>query len=235
MRALPLFLLLSACGPTTGPDTGSAPTEDRVLDGPLTGLRVLGAEDLTGDGAPDVVISSPGLDGAGALWILDAGQTGALGADHATAVIRGNVGEIGEGVAVCGDVNGDGHRDLAIGAPGSNTARGGVFVLHGPIDTDRTVSDSMFVTGNVGDAPAGYAATCGGDLDSDGLDDLVYSAPDADGWGIATLAGQVFFMRSTADDFDTVASFSTTFSDSHLGYDRSLVLEADLNLSLIHI
>lgn len=229
MRNTILVLTLFACGGSDSSTTDSSAPAERVLDGPLTGLRVLGVDDLTGDGAPDVLVSSPGLDGSGAIWVLDAGRTGALGPDDASAVIQGAVGELGEGISICGDVNGDGTRDLAIGSPKSNSERGGVFVMHGPLSGDLSISDGTFISGNVGDAPAGYATTCGGDIDSDGLDDLVYSAPEADGWGIATLAGQVFFMRSTADSFETIASFSTTFSDSYLGYDRSLVLEADLN------
>jgi hypothetical protein len=230
MRCATILILLAACGGNSDVNTGPNAEPERILTGPFTGDRVSGATDVTGDGAPDVVISSPGLDGSGSVFILDASLKGSLGPGDATATIQASeVGDIGEGLAVCGDLNGDGNDDMAIGLPWGNAGRGGVWLLNGPFSGNLTTDDAYLVRGNTYGAATGFTVTCGSDFDLDGLHDVVFSAPDADGFGIAERTGQVYFHKALEEGTNAVANFSTTFSDSYLGRNRSLSIDHDFN------
>jgi hypothetical protein len=94
--------------------------------------------------------------------------------------------EIGETLAAAGDVNGDGLRDLIAGAGGNDfDARGAAWVIFGrstpgPIDLAALGSGGMLIVGAApGDAAANHVEAAG-DVNGDGLDDLLVGAPRAD-------------------------------------------------------
>jgi hypothetical protein len=78
-------------------------------------------------------------------------------------------------VSSAGDVNGDGLDDLIVGAPGSSQA----FVVFGRTQSSRIqISDVMaghggFVLNGPADASAGVSVAGGGDINGDGLADLL--------------------------------------------------------------
>lgn len=197
-----------------------------MLAGPFTGLRVSASSDLTGDGTSDVMIAAPGLNGEGAVYLFDGNITGAVGADQASASFQGEAGDVGEGLAACGDVDGDGNSDLAVGMPWGNNGRGGVYLLSGPLSGEYGPADATRLPGSVVDSATGYTVTCNGDFTDDGLADLLIGAPYTEGFGVAVEGGTVYF-RSGTDDF--IANFSTAYSDSHMGLEQSLAMREDLN------
>ena len=199
IRLLPLLALLACAGDSP---PVQAPGPDRVLQGPFTGLRVDSSADLTGDGAPDVLISAPGLDGDGGVYVFDAASTGQYSLDSAAGSVSASVPlDVGEGLAGCSDLNGDGQPDLLIGSPDSNNSQGGVWVVHGPVSGNSQTASHWEIRGTIPNGRGGYSVRCGGDFDGDGLADLVFSSPDGDGFGLGERTGQIFFHRGQEQGF----------------------------------
>ena len=100
----------------------------------------------------------------------------------ADAILLGEVGDDGAGISVstAGDIDGDGHDDILVGAyahDAGGTNAGAAYLLYGPVygSLDLSAADAKYI----GEAPsdyAGYTVSAGGDLDGDGLDDLVVGA-----------------------------------------------------------
>ncbi len=154
----------------------------------------LGSGDINADGYDDVVIGAPGNDAgynqSGTVYLLygSAQVDGAdLSLDAADAWITagaGGVGSLGAAVAVSPDIDGDGIDDLVLGAPSSTVAAdsdGQVFVFYGSTQQwlgllDVESADASFA-GESELSMAGEALSAGGDLDGDGLADLLVGAP----------------------------------------------------------
>lgn len=116
---------------------------------------------------------------------------------------------VGAAVSLNGDVNGDGFDDLIVGAPGQNKYRAGqeydgeVYVIFGRSSftgmTDNTLqvtdlngSNGFKATGLVGQqARTGSSVSSGGDVNGDGIGDLVIGAP-GDGYGYGSAAGRAY-------------------------------------------
>jgi len=153
---------------------------------PQTGVRrgaaVAGLGDLTGDGRSDFAVGSPLEDTAevqaGAVRIYSGSSFAQIeyipGTDAAS--------EFGAALAPAGDVNGDGTRDVVVGAPLFNGAggvnSGGVFV-YSPLT--GTILRAVYGS-SIGDE-LGRSVAGGGDINNDGRDDFVAGAPEYDGLG----------------------------------------------------
>ncbi len=142
--------------------------------------------DVTGDGVADMIVSGPSVEGRGrmAVSIIDGSR---IAVDLEQAKVQIEVSDyhevLGLPVAFAGDVNGDGHGDLLVGNPGENSDDGAAYLFYGGPDFDGDMelvdADARFF----GDQnnQAGFAVAGGGDLDGDGLDDLVFGQPRAFG------------------------------------------------------
>ncbi len=162
------------------------------------GSSVAGAGDVNADGYLDLLIGATGIDGtasnAGGAYLLlgpvDADRE--LSAASALWVGLANGDNAGNSVAGVGDVNGDGFDDLLIGAPYDDTATtnaGAAYLQLGPVTgTASLVMADVTLLGETSADEAGWAVATAGDVDGDGLADLLVSAPQASGsgWGGAT-------------------------------------------------
>ncbi len=152
--------------------------------GATFGWAVSELRDVTGDGVEEAIIGEPfrGADGHGRAYVY-AGSSGAL-------LFResGKPGDaLGYSVADAGDENGDGVTDFAAGAPGSSPdAPGKAYVYSGA--SGRRIATYL---GTQAGESLGYAVSSAGDVDGDGVDDLLVGAPGYTG-AAALGAGRAF-------------------------------------------
>lgn len=158
------------------------------------GSALSGGGDVDGDGFDDVVIGAYSYDGSalnsGRAWLHRGTSTGLSGAVWTTEF--GQAGAYaGQGVAIAGDINGDGFADIAVGGSqwdGANQTAGAIAVHYG---STSGPSLSTFYSPDVGSSELG-APLASTDINGDGFADLVVSAPLWDSAGVN--AGRVLVM-----------------------------------------
>ncbi|MFH1467176.1 MAG: MopE-related protein [Pseudomonadota bacterium] len=157
------------------------------LVGDQAGQAVAGAGDVDGDGRDDLLIGAPGSRGTGAAYLLlgsGAVADGDLSAADATFLGDAVADQAGISVAGAQDVDGDGFADLLVGAAtatGVAVLSGAAYLVPGgPAVTGGVLSDADVVLQGAGAGEAtGWAVAGAGDVDGDGLGDLLVGAPQA--------------------------------------------------------
>ena len=162
--------------------------------GDFVGRAVGFPGDVDGDGAQDLLLSSGDASGLefGAAHLFYGPITGALLISEADAKLTGEppLGELGEAMAGAGDVNGDGCADLILGDDHlySSAERGVSYLVYGPVSGAGSLAEADATIEGASDGDhAGCAVASAGDVDGDGLDDLLVGAylhDDASGAGV---------------------------------------------------
>lgn len=158
------------------------------------GRRVAGAGDVNGDEYDDLLLAASRNDQAGAdagkAYLILGGPAADWGTDYPLALAdasflgESNGDQAGRRVSGAGDVNHDGYSDFLIGAP--HNARGGMgagtaYLIYGrpAADWGRDFSLTQADVAYVGKAEvgrAGFEVSEGGDVDGDGIEDLLIGA-----------------------------------------------------------
>jgi FG-GAP repeat protein len=129
--------------------------------------------DVDGDGREDLVVGAPSAD---AGFIPNSGRatlhSSATGSALATLDGPASGANLGSAVAGLGDVDGDGVPDFAAGSPAENLAAGVVRVVSG-----ATGATLLVLNGSTFGDQFGFSVAGTGDLDGDGVPDLVTGAP----------------------------------------------------------
>jgi hypothetical protein len=180
-------------GHTLEASTMNLADADAVVRGEQTGAELgaaMASGDLDGDGTPDWVIAAPKHDtedseSAGGMVVVVLAPAGVDGdaSEVSAFTVSGTQadGNLGEGLAVLSDRDGDGADDLAVGVPGASLALGQVLVFYDAIGGSASEADAAgIVSGVLGGGRLGASLADAGDIDGDGYGDLVVGAPQAD-------------------------------------------------------
>ncbi|MFN8024164.1 MAG: FG-GAP-like repeat-containing protein [Acidimicrobiales bacterium] len=186
-------------------------------DGDDLGWAAEGIGDLDGDGVGDLAIGAPDDDDGGpsrgAVWIVFLRTDGTVKSKAKISDVAGGLttqlddgDRFGGAIAALGDLNGDGVRDLAVGAFQDDDGggdRGAAYVLFmnadGSVLAEQKISDiagGMVAPLGNGDR-FGYGLSGTGDLDGDGIPDLAVGAWANDTGGPDR--GAVFVLRLHPD------------------------------------
>ncbi len=205
-----------------------APAYSARFDAPANAFwsgEGLASLDFDGDGRADLVSSYFGFEGfrsyAGALLLLS--SLGTPTVPLGTATIEGGGHYDFATVAPLGDWNADGWDDLAIAHRDSGETASKVSVFFGGPGADR-VEDVVIAAPN-GSASLGFALLGPGDVDGDGVNDLVVA--DA-AWPASSYQGIVYLYRGGASPAVVPAdSLSGDFGTT--GFGATLGRTGDVN------
>jgi len=166
------------------------------LDGTgRSGFSVAGAGDVNDDGIDDVIVGAPRENMASGNSYVVFGSSTSFPASLSLATLDGSNGfrlegvdagdESGFSVAGAGDVNGDLIDDLIIGASFANNFGGESYVVFGSAFGFTESFDLARLDGNNGFrldgiSRSGFSVAGAGDVNADGVDDIIIGAPDED-------------------------------------------------------
>ncbi len=188
--------------------------------GDASGTSVSGADDVNGDGVSDLIIGAPGYNSqTSASYVVfgkpDIGKSGNIALSSLNGsngfVIKSDAdyAQFGASVSGAGDVNGDELADLIIGAPYVNSGAGAGYIIFGNPDIGNSgnitlsslnSSNGFILNGVLSRGSVGASVSGAGDVNDDGVDDLIIGAPSMG-------CSFIIFGNSNVDSFSNMTLF----------------------------
>ncbi len=177
-----------------------------VAPGDAFGSTVAMAGDVNGDGIDDVLANAPFANNqAGQIYIIF-GRQEEWPADFYTANLNGANGFVINGVTAkddgdfalsgAGDVNGDGISDILISASLENSRQGQSYVVFGSKKMPAVINladlngNNGFTIDNIhGSLNFGFSLSRAGDINGDGIDDIMIGNPGNRGGRVYVVFG----------------------------------------------
>ena len=239
------------------PDADNPATGHVGLLNQHAGASVASVGDMTGDGQPDIAIGAPQADfngvDSGSVWIISAHLPPIVGCTQASPAgvcpwIRLNRLSAGQGfridgaaagdqlgtsLAGIGDQNGDGMRDVAIGAAGASpngrAGSGEVVVVPGqadPATRNLAVTPPLqTIYGPVAGAGLGASLAAAGNVGGDGHEDFLAGAP-----GEAGSAGAAYLVIGATGTTSDLALAAAKIAPAGAGSMTGSTLAAGFSL-----
>ncbi|MEQ1859559.1 MAG: VCBS repeat-containing protein [Chthoniobacteraceae bacterium] len=182
---------------------------------------VSGAGDVNGDGFDDVILGDVNADGKGAAYVVFGKRDGFAATIGVTTLAAGagvklaGVGsgdQAGRAVRGAGDVNGDGFADVVVGAPFAdqvgNDDRGAAYVVFGGSALPATIdlnglggATGFRAEGSMDNDNAGISVSAAGDMNGDGLADVLVGATRDGAGGPESGAGVAYVLFGSSGSF----------------------------------
>ena len=185
-------------------------------------------------------------DSSGSSYVVYGKNTGTAGDFPAIlqlSALDGNDGFVMHGesadyasgrcVAAAGDINGDGISDIVIGAPGSDACGNGSGCSYVVFGRDAAVdgqfptalnlagldgNDGFKLSGEIARDLSGNSCNGAGDINGDGLDDLIIGARRSDANGDSSGRSYVVFGRNVLDEGNFPANLQLSALDGSIGF-----------------
>ncbi len=214
--------------------------------GDESGVSVAGAGDVNGDGFDDLIIGAHGANNeTGKTYVVFGGNPPWPASLELSSLDGGNgftingineAGLSGQSTSRAGDINGDGAGDLIIGAPAADFNdpwSGSTYVVFGGVGAWPAEIELTSLDGNNGfalhgverDDHSGSSVSGAGDVNGDGIGDLVVGAPYADPNGDRSGESYVIF----GDNAGWAASLELSSLDGLNGFVLRGDREADFS------
>lgn len=229
------YVVFGSASPTNinlaSPGSGWGFEIDGAAKSDKSGQSVSGAGDVNGDGYADVVIGAANADpngsDSGASYVVFGGTSTAT---RNLASLNSSTGfridgaaaadELGQSVSAAGDVNGDGLADVIVGAPNADkngrTDSGSSYVVFGsgsPANINLAAPPTGWgfeIDGAAAGDNLGSAVSGAGDVDGDGLDDMIVGAPSAQPNGSNSGSSYVLFGSASQSTSVDLASLTAS-------------------------
>ena len=200
------------------------------------GFSVASAGDVNGDGIGDIIVGARSNDTngiqSGRVYLFYGPVSGSLSATSADAIIFGaDFNEVGRAVAPAGDLNGDGFGDIILGTDIAGIgSRGQVFIFNGPLSGQRSVTTAdATITGSFDNESFGASVAMAGDVNGDGINDVIVGAPRFPLNGIDTGRAYVFYGPISGSLIATQADVTIFGENLNDGFGRSVAAGNDIN------